>query len=168
MFNKILLQGNLTRDPAFAQHGGQGDIVNFTVASTRKYKQKEETVFIDCTAYGKTATNIGRFFHKGDPIGVEGRLSMSTWEDQSGKRKKVYVTVDGFHFVGKTGQNQNQGQGGGDQNYGGQNQSGYGNQGQGQQQGYNNQAPPQQGQQGQYQGPPQGQGGQAYNDDIPF
>ena len=103
MFNKICIQGNLVRTPEFADTKDT-DILNFTIASTRKYKQKEETVFVDCTAYGATAENIAKFFDKGDPVGVEGRLCLNQWEDHDGnKRSKIYITVDAFHFVGQTG-----------------------------------------------------------------
>ena len=61
-------------------------------------------VFVDCTAYGKVAVNISKFFSKGSPIGVTGRLSLNQWEDKDrNKRSKLYITVEGFHFVGDTG-----------------------------------------------------------------
>ncbi|KKN66050.1 hypothetical protein LCGC14_0475280 [marine sediment metagenome] len=104
MFNSIQLQGNLVRDTKFADTRGDTDILNFTIASSRKYKDKEDVVFVDCTAYGAVAVNISKFFSKGSPIGVTGRLSLSTWEDKDrNKRSKLYITVEGFHFVGETG-----------------------------------------------------------------
>lgn len=164
MFNKSLVQGNLVRDPEFAQTNSQTTIVNFTVATSRKYKQKEETAFIDCTAYGQTAENIAKFFTKGDPLGVEGRISQGNWEDQQTgqKRSKLYITVDAFHFVGPTGQSgQRGGQRGGQG--GGQRQK----QGRGQNRGQQNQ---EQGQGGYQQGNQnQGQqGGQPFDEDVEF
>lgn len=104
MFNRVVLQGNLVRTPEFADTRGDTDILNFTIASTRKYKQKEETVFVDCTAYGATAENIAKFFDKGDELGIEGRLCLNQWEDRDGnKRSKIYITVDAFHFTKQTG-----------------------------------------------------------------
>lgn len=104
MFNRICIQGNLVRTPEFANTRGDTDILNFTIASTRKYKRKEETVFVDCVAYQQTAENIAKFFDKGDPIGIEGRLCLNQWESREGeKRSKLYISVDAFHFVGQIG-----------------------------------------------------------------
>jgi len=103
MFNHVVLQGNLVRDVEFADVKGDCEIVNFTVASSRKYKNKEDVTFMDCTAFGQTAENIGKFFSKGSPIGVEGRLSQNNWEDRDGnKRSKIFITVESFHFTGST------------------------------------------------------------------
>lgn len=177
MFNKVCFQGNMVRNPEYAQTRGDTVIVNFTIASTRKYKRKEETAFVDCTAYGQTADNIAKFFNQGDPIGVEGRLSQNQWTDQGGnKRSKIFITVDGFHFVGPTGDGQGGQRGGGNrgggQNYGNQNQGhggaggnyqgGHGGGHQGGGGNYQNQN------QGQGHGGGQGGGPNQYDDDIPF
>ncbi len=90
------------RDPSFADTK-DSDIVNFTIASSRKYKDKEDVTFLDATAYGQTAVNIAKFFKKGNPIGVEGRLSQNNWVDRDdNKRSKIYITVNSFHFTGNT------------------------------------------------------------------
>lgn len=101
--NRTLLQGNLVRRPEMADTR-DSDICNLTVASTRKYKDKEDTVFMDCVAYGKTAENIYKFFDKGSPIIVEGRLTQNEWEDRKtgDKRSKIILTVEAFHFAGST------------------------------------------------------------------
>lgn len=124
--NKVALQGNLCRRPEFADTRGDMAILNFTVAHSRKYKKKEDVSFVDCVAYGKSAENIGKFFDKGDPILVIGRLTMDQWEDRDGgKRSKLKITVEEFHFTGSTGDRQggsggnrggNQGRGGGRDN----------------------------------------------------
>lgn len=112
MFNSVCFQGNLVRDTEFADTR-DSDIVNFTIASSRKFKDKEEVTYVDCTAYGKTAVNIGKYFKKGSPIGVEGRLSQNNWEDRDGnKRSKIYITVNSFHFTGNTDSNRDSSRGG--------------------------------------------------------
>ena len=89
MFNNVCLQGNLVREPEFAETK-KTDILNFTIASSRKYKDKEDVVFMDCTAFGQVAINISKFFSKGSPIGVTGRLTQNSWEDRDGnKRTKI-------------------------------------------------------------------------------
>jgi len=101
MVNRIIFQGNLVHDPDVHYSRDKMAIVNITVANTRKYKKKEETAFVDCTVFGKTAETIVKYFTKGKPIIVEGRLALNNWEDNDGnKRSKVYIVVDGFHFAG--------------------------------------------------------------------
>ena len=158
MFNKVCFQGNLVRDPEFADTK-DSDIINFTIASSRKYKDKEDVTFVDCTAYGQTAINIGKFFSKGNPMGVEGRLSQNNWTDRDGnKRSKIYLTVDGFHFTGNTDQNH-----GGGGNRGGSRGGGSqrGSQRDNQQQDNRNRGG------GQRQGN-DGGGRNDYDDDVPF
>lgn len=170
--NTTVFQGNVVRTPEFANTQGT-DIINFTLANTRKYKQKESTCFINCVAYGQTAQNIGKFFDKGDPMIVVGRLHQNNWQDQQGnKRSQIVIVVNEFHFCGQTGgngngggnqnRNQNQNRGGGNRNQNQNNNQGgnqnYGNQNNNQQGNYqnNNGGNQQQGQQ------------QQYTDDIPF
>lgn len=104
--NHVTLMGNLTRDPEVKQTGSGTALCSFSVAVNRQWKdasgeKKEEVSFIDCDAWGKTAENIARFFGKGRQILVEGRLKQETWEDKGGggKRSKLKVVVDTFHFT---------------------------------------------------------------------
>jgi single-strand DNA-binding protein len=106
-FNKVIMIGNCTRDPATKQIGSGTSITELGLASNRKWKdaggnQKEEVCFVDAVAFGKTAETIAKFFHKGDPILLEGRLTYQTWDDkQSGaKRSKHVITIESFSFVG--------------------------------------------------------------------
>jgi single-strand DNA-binding protein len=114
-YNRIILMGNLTRDPQLSYTPSQTAIVDFGVATNRKWTaqdgtQREEVCFVDCRAFGKTAENINKFFKKGKPIFVEGRLSFDQWTGQDGvKRSKHRVTVDTFTFVAD-GQRQEQAQ----------------------------------------------------------
>jgi single-strand DNA-binding protein len=105
-FNKVLLMGNLTRDPELRYTPKGTAVATIGVAVNRRWKdeagqQREETTFVDVDAFGRTAENIGQYFKKGRPIFIEGRLRYSTWEDkQSGqKRSKLTVTAENFQFM---------------------------------------------------------------------
>ncbi len=105
-YNKVFLMGNLTRDPDVKHTGSNKAVANFGLAVNRKYKtadgeRREEVTFIDCEAWGYTAENIGKFFAKGRPIFVDGRLRLDTWEDRNdgSKRSKMLVVVENFQFV---------------------------------------------------------------------
>ena len=99
--NRVILLGNLTRDIEIHHTKSEIAVGKFGLAMNHKYKDKEETVFVDCTAWGKTAEVMAQHLHKGDPVFVEGRLSLDQWEDKNGggKRSKLYVTVDTFQFM---------------------------------------------------------------------
>ena len=104
-FNKIFLMGNLTRDPQLSYLPSQTAVVEFGLAVNRKWKSKEgenkeEVCFVDLRAFGKTAENINKYVHKGDPFFIEGRLTFDSWTAQDGsKRSKHRVTVDNFQFL---------------------------------------------------------------------
>jgi single-strand DNA-binding protein len=104
-FNKVILMGNLTRDPQLSYTPSQTAVVDFGLATNRKWTgqdgaQHDEACFVDCRAFGKTAENINKFFKKGRPIFVEGRLSFDQWTAQDGtKRSKHRVTVENFTFL---------------------------------------------------------------------
>jgi single-strand DNA-binding protein len=113
-FNKVVLMGNLTRDPQVktlpGSTGGNGAatvVADFGLAVNRKFRtaageEREETAFVDCAAFGKPAEVIGEFCRKGKLLLVEGRLKYDTWEDKTGggKRSKLSVVVESFQFVG--------------------------------------------------------------------
>lgn len=106
-FNKVILMGNLTRDPELTYTPQQVAICKFSVAVSRKFRTKtgedrEEVAFIDCTSFDKQGEVINQYFTKGKPILVEGALKQDTWEDKTTgqKRSKLYVRVDSFQFVG--------------------------------------------------------------------
>jgi single-strand DNA-binding protein len=109
-FNKTILMGNLTFDPQAKNLPSGTMVVEFGVATNRRYKtangeDKEEVCFVDCTAFGKQAEVINQYFTKGKPIFLEGRLKYETWDDKQGggKRSKLTVVVENFQFVGKAG-----------------------------------------------------------------
>jgi single-strand DNA-binding protein len=106
-YNKIILVGNLTRDPQMKYLPSQMAVTEFGLAVNHRYKTKtgedrEEVCFIDCSAFGRTAEVINQYCQKGKPILVEGRLKYDTWEDKQGggKRSKHVVVVDNIQLLG--------------------------------------------------------------------
>ncbi|HEX2971155.1 MAG TPA: single-stranded DNA-binding protein [Tepidisphaeraceae bacterium] len=106
-FNKVLLMGNLTRDPQLRYLPSQMAVVEFGIAVNRRWKgpqgeDREEVTFVDCTAWGKQAETINQYCQKGKGIFIEGRLKYDTWEDKQGggKRSKLAVVVENFQFIG--------------------------------------------------------------------
>ena len=108
-FNKVLLLGNLTRDPQLSYTPNQTAVVDFGLATNRKWtgqdgNQREETCFVDCRAFGRQAENINKYLVKGRLVFVEGRLTFDTWTAQDGtKRSRHRVTVETFQFLPGTG-----------------------------------------------------------------
>lgn len=106
-FNKVILGGNVTRDPQLSYLPSQTAVVDFGMAVNRKWKSKdgeakEEVCFVDLRAFGRTAENINKYVKKGSPFFVEGRLDFDSWTAQDGsKRSKHRVTVENFQFLGK-------------------------------------------------------------------
>lgn len=104
-FNKVLLMGNLTRDPQLSYTPNQTAVVDFGLATNRRWtaqdgNQRQETCFVDCRAFGRQAENINKYLTKGRLIFVEGRLTFDTWTAQDGtKRSRHRVTVENFQFL---------------------------------------------------------------------
>lgn len=115
-YNRVMLAGNLTRDPQVRFFANERAVAEFGLAINRRYKtndgqMKEETTFVDVEAWGRTAELVGQYLTKGRGCFVEGRLKLDSWEDkESGqKRSKLKVVADNVQFVDSRG-----GQGGGD------------------------------------------------------
>ena len=88
-FNKVILLGNLTRDPQLKYLPSQTPLVEFGLACNRRFKtqsgeDREEVLFVDCSAFGRQAEIINQYCQKGRPLFVEGRLKYDTWEDKQG------------------------------------------------------------------------------------
>ena len=104
-YNKILLMGNLTRDPQLSYLPSQTAVVEFGLAVNRTWTGKDgtkndSTCFVDCRAYGRTAENINKYLAKGKPIFIEGSLDFDSWTAQDGtKRSKHRVFVENFQFI---------------------------------------------------------------------
>ncbi len=105
-FNKVILLGNLTRDPEIRVTPSGASICKFGIATSRSVRSmdsnvREETLFIDIDAFGKQAELIGKHMTKGRAILIEGRLRLDQWESASGeKRNKVVVVLENFQFIG--------------------------------------------------------------------
>ncbi len=105
-FNKVILMGNLTRDPELRVTPQGMAICKIGLAVNRTFKgsdgnNQEEVTFVDVDAFGKQAEVIGKFMNKGKPILIEGRLRMDSWTTKEGdKRSKMVVVVENFQFVG--------------------------------------------------------------------
>ena len=106
MYNKIILAGNLTRDIEVRYTQSGAAIGNTAIATTRKFKsqtgeQKEETLFVDITFFGRTAEVANQYLRKGSKILVDGRLKLDQWTAQDGsKRSKHSVTVESMTMLG--------------------------------------------------------------------
>ena len=106
--NKVLLMGNLTRDPELRFTSNGSALTKFGLAVNRKYKSgeewKEEVCFVDITVWGKQAENCAEYLSKGRPVFIEGRLQFSSWETDDGqKRNKLEVVANSVQFLGQPG-----------------------------------------------------------------
>ncbi len=115
-FNRVILAGNLTRDPEMRYTPKGQAIAKITLAVNRNYttetgEKREEVSFIDCDAFGKQAETLSTYMKKGRPLLIEGRLKQDTWEDKNThqKQSKLKVVIDNFQFLGS----RDSGQGGG-------------------------------------------------------
>lgn len=104
--NKVLLIGNLTRDPELRYIPSGTAVANLGLATNRTYttqdgERKEEVCYIDIVVWGKTAENCANYLSKGRPVFIEGRLQLDTWETEDGqKRSKLKVVADRVQFLG--------------------------------------------------------------------
>jgi len=105
-FNKVILAGNLTRDPELSYTPSNTAVCKFGLAINRKWRDpqgsmREETCFVDCTAFGRQAETLNQYMRKGQPLLLEGRLQFSQWTSQEGqKRSKLEVVAERFQFLG--------------------------------------------------------------------
>ena len=119
-YNKVILMGNLTRDPEMRVTPNGNSICKLGLAvsrtfSTRDGERREETTFVDIDAFGKQAEVIAKYMRKGRPIMIEGRLKLDQWETNDGqKRSKLGVILENFQFIG--GRDDNASSGGGYEN----------------------------------------------------
>ncbi|MES2466090.1 MAG: single-stranded DNA-binding protein [Verrucomicrobiota bacterium] len=153
--NKVMIIGNLTRDPELRYTPKGQAVVDLALAMNRRYvvdgEKREEVTYVDVTFWGKGAEIISQYMKKGNPMYIEGRLRLDQWDDkESGKKQsRLKITGEEFQFLGGKGESGGGGQGGGGQHYdeeGGSSRSSGG--------GYSQSRPPQQ-----QQRPPQSSGG---------
>ena len=102
--NVVILMGRMTRDPELKYTSGGKAFANFSLAVQ---KTKDEVEFIDCTVWEKTAETIAEYFRKGNRILVQGRLSVSSYEQNGEKRRMTRVVVNSFEFVESAGNSGN-------------------------------------------------------------
>ena len=105
--NKVMLIGNLTRDPELRVTPKGTAICQFSLAVNRKFRDeagadREEVTYVDIEAWGKSGENIAKYCTKGRPLFVEGRLRLDQWEDKTTKEKRsrMKVVCDNFQFLG--------------------------------------------------------------------
>jgi single-strand DNA-binding protein len=108
-FNKVMLMGNLTRDPELRYIPSGSAVTSFTVAMNRVYKlqtgeKKEETSFVKVVVWGRMAEICGEYLTKGSPVFVEGRLQSRSWDGPNGeKRSALEVIAQSVQFLGRSG-----------------------------------------------------------------
>ena len=122
-FNRVVLAGNLTRDPELRFTNDGIPVCSFGLAVNRVRSRSEEVDFFDISAWRELGETIANYKKKGDPILLEGRLQYRTWEAQDGsKRSKVDVVADNVQFLGARGDSDDSassGGGGGQTRHGG-------------------------------------------------
>jgi single-strand DNA-binding protein len=109
-FNKVILAGNLTRDPELRYTPKGTAVAKFGMAINRTWKSetgesKEEVTFVDVDAFGRQAEVVAQYMKKGRPFLVEGRLKLDQWEDKNTHQKhsKLKVVLEGFSFIDSKG-----------------------------------------------------------------
>jgi single-strand DNA-binding protein len=105
MFNRIILIGNLTKDPEVRYTPGGTPVATVPIAVNSRYKQsddtKEEVLFIDAVVFGKQAETCGQYLSKGRTVLVEGRLRERRWEKDGQKKSKMEVVANNVRFLSK-------------------------------------------------------------------
>lgn len=105
-YNKVLLIGNLTKDPELRYTPQGTAVVNLRLAVNRKYRDKnqelkEEACFVTAVVWNKQAETCNQYLHKGSPVLIEGRLQSRSWEDNSGQKRSVLeVRAERVQFLG--------------------------------------------------------------------
>jgi single-strand DNA-binding protein len=108
-FSKVIIMGNVTRDPEVKALPSGTSVAQFSVAINRRWKdtageQKEEVSFVEISFFGKPAEICEKYVHKGDSIVIEGRLKQDTWEKDGVKRSKLHVIGEKLHLMPKRGE----------------------------------------------------------------
>ncbi len=108
--NKVFLMGNLTRDIELKHTPSDQSVATIGIAVNRTFKtrdgeSREETTFVDCEAWGRTAEVMSQYLRKGRPVFIEGRLKLDQWDDREtgNKRSKLKVVIDNVQFVDSRG-----------------------------------------------------------------
>lgn len=105
-YNKVILMGNLTKDPELRYTPQGTAVVNLRLAVNRKYRDKnqemkDEVCFVTAVVWNKQAESCNQYLHKGSPVFIEGRLQSRSWEDNTGKtRNTIEVRAERVQFLG--------------------------------------------------------------------
>lgn len=104
MVNKIIIQGNLTRDPDYREFpNGGGSVCTVRIASTRKFnhngKTSEDTTFVKVKTFGKLAMTCRQFLSKGAPVIFIGRLALDQWEKDGVQKQELYIAGENLEFL---------------------------------------------------------------------
>ena len=106
-FSKVIIMGNVVRDPETRSTSTGNSITSFSVAVNRSYRgsdgsSKEDVSFFECSAWGKMGETIAQYAKKGSGILISGRLSQTSWDDKNSgqKRSRVEIVVEDFNFIG--------------------------------------------------------------------
>ncbi len=117
--NKVMLIGNLTREPEVRYTPKGSAVSDLGIAVNRTYvtdsgEKMQETTYVDVVVWSRLAEIAGQFLHKGSPVFIEGRLQMDTWEDKATgqKRSKIRVVADNLQFLGRREGGEDNGGGG--------------------------------------------------------
>ena len=183
MVNKVILVGNLGKDPELRQTGGGNPVCTFTLATSEKYKDREgnlqeKTEWHNIVVWGKQAETVKQYCQKGKQVFLEGRIQTRKWQDKEGKdRYTTEIVADNVRFLGGGNRGGEGGQGGGGSyggggggNYGGGQGGGSGQGGGGQGGGGNYERGSNSNRRPSNDGPPPQDDGPAptQDDDIPF
>lgn len=101
--NKVIVLGNLTKDPELKELPNS-QVCKFTIAINRKFKDQNEVCFIEVNAWNGTATFVTKYFTKGSPILIEGRLKQDIWEKDGQRHQKHVIIAETVNFVPQTKQ----------------------------------------------------------------
>jgi single-strand DNA-binding protein len=108
-FNRVILAGNLTKDPVLSYTPSNTALCEFGMAINRRWRdkdgnQKDDVCFVDLTSYGRQAETINQYMKKGSPMLIEGRLRFRQWTNKEGQnRSRLDVVVENFTFLGSGG-----------------------------------------------------------------
>ncbi len=103
-YNKVILAGNLTKDPELRYLPSGTAVANMRLATTRRYRGKtgdmvDEVCFIDIQVYGRQAETCGEYLSRGSNVLVEGRLKLNEWESDQGRRSRIIVVAERVQFL---------------------------------------------------------------------
>ena len=113
-FNRVIMMGNLTRDPERKQLNTGTSVCRLGIASNRQFKNKQtgtmsqEVCFVDVEVWGAQAESCAQYLQKGKPVLIEGRLKLDSWEDNGVRRSKHYIVADRVTFLGSASAQQDE------------------------------------------------------------